>query len=144
VAAAVLAVITLWGVLFLSFEGWRAGIQARIDYGMANVAPVVEPLEEIDPHGIAQEDWRDAVSRSEEMLGEVVGTGRLDQKALERLRSDLSRRVAEARNSPQDAPAILGRIWDDMAKLKKFRTETQRPVVLPELDQPADVGAPDR
>jgi hypothetical protein len=144
VVGAVFGVVALWGGLHLAFDGWRAGIQDRIDFGKATVAPAIRPLSEIEPPGIPERDWQDAVSRSEAMLGEVVGTGRLDRMALERLRTDLGGRVAEARRSPPDAPAILGRVWDDMARLKRLRAETERPVVLPGPDQSAEIGGPAR
>ncbi|QDV37354.1 hypothetical protein [Tautonia plasticadhaerens] len=135
--------LLIWGTLYVIFIDWRQEIRGRIDYGKSKVAPVVGSLSAITPPGIPEQEWEDAVRRSEAMLDEVVGTGRLDPQRMESLRSDLTSRVAEARRSPRVAPTILGRIWDDMARLKRLRDETERPTVLPAPDRSARLGGED-
>ena len=132
VAAGVLGLLILWGTLYLLFLGWRNGVEDRIQYGKTEVVPVVKDMASRVPPGIREEDWRNAVADTEAMLDEVVGTGRLDRPELEALRSDLLQRVSQANRSPELSLTILGGIWDDMGRLKRFRSETKRPTLLPD------------
>ncbi|RUL89361.1 hypothetical protein [Tautonia sociabilis] len=131
VLGAVLVLLGCWGAISLAFDAWRAGVRERIAYGMDQVVPVLRPMADVSPPGLDPPGWREAVDASEEMLREVVGTGRLDRSRLDALRLDLSRRVDRAARSPESAPTILASIWDEMARITLLRPETKRPGILP-------------
>ncbi|MEW4566711.1 hypothetical protein AB1L88_02475 [Tautonia sp. JC769] len=138
VGAGVIGLLLLWGALYVLFSLWRSGVEERIAIGKTEVASVVAGLADLEPPGIDPTEWRQAVAETEAMLAEVVGTGRMDRSRLRSLRSDLSRRVAEAGRSPGSAAEILAGIWDEMARLTRFRDGTERPALI------GGPGAPER
>ncbi|WP_152052268.1 hypothetical protein [Tautonia marina] len=141
VGAAVVGLLMVWGALYVLFWFWRSGVEERIAFGKNQVLPIVTELAALEPPGIDRNDWLQAVADTETMLEEVVGTGRMDRSRLQALRSDLERRVVEAHRSPELAPEILARIWDDMALVKRFRSETERPELIRAPDErPGDSG----
>lgn len=130
VFGAVVALLISWGSLFVLFSIWRSGVEERIAFGKANVVPVMEDLNDISPPGVSSADWNQAVEETKAMLEEIVGTGRIDRNGLEVLRADLTGRINRARTHPEESLTTLAGIWDDMARLKRFRTGTARPEIL--------------
>lgn len=130
VFGAMVALLIAWGSLSVLFSIWRSGVEERIAFGKANVVPVVGEFNEIPPTGVSSADWNEAVAETEAMLDEIVGTGRIDRNGLEALGADLSSRVDRARNHPDESLSILAGIWDEMARLKRFRQGTNRPEIL--------------
>src|SRR5690348_5170912 len=56
VIAGVLLVLILWGGLSLAFRQWKAGYQARAEFGARQVAAAVDPMAEVPPpRGISPE-----------------------------------------------------------------------------------------
>ncbi|WP_169979540.1 hypothetical protein [Tautonia rosea] len=138
VGAGVVGLLIVWGVLYGLFSIWREGIEERIAFGKTQVVPIVAKLALLEPRGIDQKDWEQAVTDTQAMLEEVVGTGRMDRSRLQSLRSELEQHVVEAHQSPELAPEVLARIWDEMAQLKQFRAGTERPeLIRVEGDRPS-------
>ena len=114
VVALVSAVLILWFVLNLAFREWRAGYQARAQYGATHVAPVVDPLANLEPPGVVPLEWRRAVSDTHAMLLALTGSGLLGESQMDDLRRDIAAQVANAR--PETAQGILAAIWDDLER----------------------------
>lgn len=129
VTAAVVGLLVIWGLLYLAFTSWREGARERIAAGKEAVA-VIEGLAAVEPQGVDPGEWAEAVEATHAMLVEVVGTGRLDRPALDRLGDDLAERVAKAAADPDRAVTVLGGIWDDMARLARLRDENERPSLV--------------
>lgn len=140
VGTGVVGLLLVWGTLYGLFSVWRAGVEERIAFGKTQVVPIVSAMADLQPPGIDRNDWRQAVADTETMLEEVVGTGRMDRSRLQSLRSDLEQRVAEARRSPEKALESLTELWDEMARVKRFRSGTDRPNLLRIPDE--NPGAP--
>lgn len=135
-----LALATL--VVLGAFLGWSERARRRIELGKTLVVPAVEPLRAVVPPGVEPAEWADAVEATAVMLGEVVGTGQIDEAESNELRADLDRRVASA--TPETAVATLRAIWDDMARLKgRFRAKLarRRPMLLDRRPQAGSTPA---
>jgi hypothetical protein len=109
---AVLAILLIWGVLYLCFASWRAGYRERVAYARVALAPVVDPLALIVPPNVPRATWAEAVSETHAMLDRVAGAGVLDQGQVETLRAEMRARVRRA--TPQTAVRELIEIWVDM------------------------------
>lgn len=101
-------------LLYVSFQSWKAHYRALAEFGRSEVAPVVDPLAELQPPGVAREDWRRAVADTHTLLVVLTTSGLLDRAAMEALRDELRGRVAAA--APATAIDTLGGIWDDLVK----------------------------
>jgi hypothetical protein len=112
VAAGVVALLVLWGALYVAFRDWRARHRALAEFGRAAVAPAVEPLAGLRPPGVDPADWSRAVADTRAMLVALTASGLLDRPRMEALRDELRGRVARARD--ETAVETLRSLWDDM------------------------------
>lgn len=135
VITAVLTVLTAWGVLYLVFHKWRTGVLARAAFGAREVAPTVDPLAQLVPEGVSPADWRNAVAQTHSLLVTLTAANLLDKPQMERLRAELTARVAAAR--PETSRTVLRSIWDDLcARAGPVLIRRPRPKVLDEQPTP--------
>ncbi|WP_435018074.1 hypothetical protein TA3x_000019 [Tundrisphaera sp. TA3] len=112
VAVLVAGVLALWFGLDRGFRAWKARHEARAAFGMARVAPAIDPLAAVVPPDVAAEEWRRAVAATHAMLVALTGAGVLDEPDLERLRRQVAGLASRAR--PETARAELAGLWDDL------------------------------
>lgn len=129
VVAAGLALLVLWGVLWLTFRQWRAGYRERAAFGAAQVATAVDPLAGVVPPGTDAEAWRGAVAQTHAMLVTLTAANLLDRAQMQSLRDDIAARVARARARPETARDELAGLWDHM-------TERAGPILAPRHPRP--------
>jgi hypothetical protein len=113
VIAGIVAILLIWGAVYLAFLYWRATYRALAEFGAAQVAPLVDPLAERVPPGVEPAAWKSAVADTHAMLLALTGAGLLDRPGMEALRDDVAARVARA-TSPESARAELTNLWDDV------------------------------
>ena len=144
VIVCVLALLTIWGLLALSFRSWKARQRERAIFGAERVAPAIEPLSKLQPPLISQDDWRDAVVDTRGLLRSVTAANLLDQAEMETLRADVARRVAEAKSDT--ALVNLLKLWTDLAR--RFgplvsRARSHRLLALPAAIAPLAANPPE-
>jgi hypothetical protein len=127
VLMAVCTLLLIWGTLYLIFRDWRTRYRARASYGATQVVPAIEPLAAMMPQGVDPLKWRDAVEQTRAMLLTVVASNLLDVRDMDRLRTDLDRHVASARDHPETALRELAEIWNEMAERSDFLLKNSRP-----------------
>ncbi len=132
VTAAVVAVLVLWGVLFVTFRQWRAGYRERADFGARVVAAAVDPLAGVVPDGVRPDAWRGAVAETHAMLRTLTASNVLDLPRMRALGERVAARVARAR--PPTARAELAGLWDEVE-------DRAGPVVRSRHPRPALLGA---
>jgi hypothetical protein len=126
VLAAGVAVLLIWGTLYLVFRDWKARYQDRARYGAKVVVPTIDPLRSIVPPDVGQTAWRDAIDQTRAMLLTVTGSNLLDIKAMDQLRAELSQHVSWARDHPETALAELAQIWNQVADRGEFLLRDSR------------------
>jgi hypothetical protein len=140
VALGVIAILVVWGSLYLVFRDWRARYRVRAAYGVQQVAPAVDAFRDVAPPEIDRGRWDGAVDRTRDMLVTVLSSNLLGLDDMRALRAELDRAVARAGEHPETAVAELAAIWDDMSErgeflLKDTRSLTgdrhPRPEILP-------------
>ena len=140
VLLAVVAILVLWGSLYLLFRDWRARYQARASFGATQVAPVIDSIREMVPYGVDAQVWRDAVRETHEMLTAVTGSNLLSLAQMKSLREELEQIVSRVRAHPETAREELAGVWNNMADRAEFvlkdggsghRKERPRPAILP-------------
>ena len=114
VAVFVALVLAGWFALDQAFRAWTARYQARAAFGFTQVAPSVDPLAPLNPPGIPPGVWRAAVADTHALLVALCGSGVLDQTEMEQLRHHLITEVEQATAHPEQARAILARVWDQI------------------------------
>jgi hypothetical protein len=120
VVLAVIAVLVVWGSLYLVFREWRARYRERAAYGAGQVAPAVDAFTDVKPPGVDAARWRDAVIRTHAMLVTITGSNLLGLSEMQDLRAELDGAVARAKAHPDAAVAELAAIWDDMSERGEF------------------------
>jgi hypothetical protein len=120
VLASGVALLLIWGTMYLVFRDWRARYRARAQYGATHVVRAIDPLEAILPPGVDRTAWRDAVDQTRAMLLTVTASNLLDVKDMDRLRTELDGHVAQACRHPETALLELAAIWDRMADRAEF------------------------
>jgi hypothetical protein len=126
VLAAGVAVLLIWGTLYLVFRDWKARYQDRAKYGAREVVPTIDPLRSIVPPDVGQLEWRDAIDQTRAMLLTVTGSNLLDIKAMDQLRAELSQHVGRARDHPETALTELAQIWNQVADRGEFLLRDSR------------------
>ena len=112
VILACLGVLALWGGLYLAFAGWRARYEALAEFGRAEVARAIDPMERLHPPGIDPRAWIQAVADTHTMLIGLTSSGLLDLEVMTSLRDDVRSRVA--RSTPDTALSELAGLWEDL------------------------------
>jgi hypothetical protein len=120
VILAVIAVLVVWGVLYLVFREWRARYRVRAAYGATQVAPAIDAFAEIAPPNVDTGQWRDSVARTHAMLLTVTASNLLGLAEMRNLRAELDAALARARARPEAAVAELAAVWDDMSERGEF------------------------
>lgn len=120
VILAVIAVLIVWGLLYVVFREWRARYRVRAAYGASQVAPAIDVFAEIKPPGIDRAKWRDAVARTHATLVTVTASNLLGLPEMRELRGELQRAAARAREKPETAVAELAAVWDDLSERGEF------------------------
>lgn len=114
VTLGVLAVVLLWGTLYLVFRDWRGRVRERAAFGRDQVAMAIDPLAKVVPPDADPTTWRQDVADTHAMLVTLTGANLLDMKGLEALRTEIAWRVA--RTQPETARIELASIWRDMER----------------------------
>jgi hypothetical protein len=126
VLAAGVAVLLIWGTLYLVFRDWRAKYRERARYGATQVVPAIDSLRSIVPPHISEPAWHDAIDQTRAMLLTVTGSNLLDVKDMDRLRAELSQHVGRARAHPEAAISELAEIWNQVADRGEFLLRDSR------------------
>jgi hypothetical protein len=126
VIIAVLAVLVIWGVLYLVFRDWRTHYRERAAYGASQVAPAIDPLAAIVPPDVDPLAWRDAVARTHDLLLTVTASNLLTLDEMRALRAELDQAVARARAHPKTARNELAGVWDTMTARAGFVLKDER------------------
>ena len=125
VIVGLIAILLIWGAVYLAFLYWRARYHALAEFGASQVAPLVDPLADRVPMGVDPIAWKKAVADTHGMLLALTGAGVLDRTQMEALRGDVAARVARA-TTPESARDELMALWDDL--------ETKAgPVIAPDV-----------
>jgi hypothetical protein len=128
VVIGVIALLVVWGALYLVFREWRARYYARVAYGVNQVAPAIAAFLDIAPPGVEHTRWQYAVTRTHAMLVDVTASNLLGLGEMRDLRAELDRAVARARKHPETAVAELAAIWDDTSERAEFLLRDTRSV----------------
>jgi len=137
VTAAVLAVLVLWGSLYLTFRHWRSGYRERQAFGARHVAAAVDPLASVVPAGecppavraagcagaaalasaapttdTPPAAWRRAVAETHAMLVTLTAANLLDLDQMDALRRRVAALASGAR--PATSRAGLAALWDEL------------------------------
>jgi hypothetical protein len=120
VILAVIAVLVIWGSLYLVFREWRARYRERAAFGASQVAPAIDAFADVRPPDVDPARWRDAVARTHAMLVTITGSNLLGRSEMQDLRAELDGAVARAKAHPEAAVAELAAIWDDMSERGEF------------------------
>ncbi len=140
VIVSVIAVLVVWGLLYLAFRQWRAGYRERAAYGASQVAPAVDAFAAISPPGVDPARWRDAVDATHAMLLTFTASNLLGLDEMRALRDELDRAAARAKADRTRAVAELAAVWDNLSERGEFllrdtRSRTgdrhPRPGILP-------------
>ena len=115
-----LALLLIWGILFLVFRDWRAKYRERALYGATQVVPAIDRLRSMVPPDVDLAVWRDAVDQTRAMLTTVTGSNLLDVKDMDKLRAELDQHVDRATDNPETAVRELALIWDEIADRGEF------------------------
>ncbi len=121
-----IAVLLIWGVLYLVFREWRARYRERAAYGVSQVVPAIDPMGEILPPDVSPESWRDAVRQTHAMLQTVTASNLLDIGEMRALRDELDQAVGRARARPETAVAELAGVWNAIADRAEFLLRDSR------------------
>ncbi len=144
VIVAVIAVLVIWGVLYLVFREWRSRYRERAAYGASQVVPAIDPMFEIVPPGVDPGAWRDAVGQTRAMLLTVTASNLLGIGEMRALRDELDQTVGRARARPETAVAELAGVWNAMSDRAEFLLRDTRslggyrhtrPMILPSRPQ---------
>lgn len=127
VIAGVLGISVIWGLVTLGFRAWRADYRERADFGTTQIAPLVDPLANLNPPEIDPVVWRSTVADTHGMLVALAGSGLLDRPMLEALRGDVATHVA--RSTPSTVVAELTALWDALER-------KAGPTLAPDLTPP--------
>jgi hypothetical protein len=120
VLSAGVAVLLIWGILYLFFREWRARYRERAFYGKTQVVATLEPLRALLPPQVDAEAWRNAVDETRAMLLTVTGSNLLDVKAIDSLRLELAHHVRQASIQPATALRELAEIWNEESERGEF------------------------
>ena len=126
VLAAGVAVLLIWGTLYLIFRDWRAKYRERARYGATQVVPAIDPLRSIVPPDVGQSMWHDAIDQTRAMLLTVTGSNLLDVKEMNTLRVELADHVRRGRDHPATAVGELAEIWNQVADRGEFLLRDSR------------------
>ncbi len=121
-----IAVLLIWGVLYLVFREWRARYRERAAYGVSQVVPAIDPMGDILPPDVDPASWRDAVRQTHAMLLTVTASNLLDIVEMRDLRDELDRAVGRARARPETAVAELAGVWNAIADRAEFLLKDSR------------------
>jgi hypothetical protein len=147
VILAAIAVLVVWGLLYLVFREWRARYKARAAYGANQVAPAIDAFAEVVPEGVEADRfmgagiffllWRDAVARTHDMLKTVTASNLLGLAEMRDLRDELDRAAARAREHRDAAVAELAAVWDAMSERGEFLLKDTRSLKADRHPRPA-------
>ncbi len=126
ILAAGVAVLLIWGTLYLVFRDWKAKYRDRARYGATQVVPAIDPLRSIVPPNVGEAAWLDAIDRTRDMLLTVTGSNLLDVKDMDRLRAELSQHVGRACDHAETALGELAAIWNQVADRGEFLLRDSR------------------
>ena len=128
VVGAGIALLVIWGALYLVFRDWRARYRERALYGATQVLPAVDRLRSIMPATVDPVVWRKAVDQTGAMLITVTGSNLLDIRDMDNLRAELDQHGARATDRPETAVQELADIWDEVADRGEFLFNDSRSV----------------
>jgi hypothetical protein len=156
VTAVVVAVLVLWGSLYLIFSQWRSRYRERAAFGARFVASAIDPLADVLPAGeppistpietrgatatprqISPAAWREAVAETHAMLVTLTAANVMDMRGMHALGERISALVARAR--PSTARGELARLWDEIEKQAGPIVRARHP--RPALLRPSAAGA---
>jgi hypothetical protein len=126
VIVAGIAVLVIWGLLYLVFRDWRARYRERAAYGASQVVPAIDRMAEVVPPGVDTTAWRDAVRRTHDMLLTVTSSNLLGIGEMRALRAELDQTVSRARAHPETAVAELAGVWNTIADRAEFLLKDTR------------------
>ena len=141
VIAGVVAVLAMWGVLWLVFRDWQARNERLASYGARDVATLVDPLKDLNPPGMDRGQWIDAVGSTHDMLVLLTGSGLFDDQSMRQFHDDVRRRVDGA--TSDTAQSTLASLWDVLEHragpvLFRKTRDPKHPIHRPAMLGPSD------
>jgi len=110
-----ITVLIFWASLWVSFRFWKSGYDQKAQVGR-ETARHIRKLVEARPDGVSASVWEDTVDHAEAMLIAVTGSNLLNIQQIQALTVEIDERVAAATRQPNQGPAILKELWDELAK----------------------------
>ena len=96
VILAVIAVLVIWGSLYLVFRERPVRDRERAAYGASQVCAVIDAFAEVKPPVVDPARWRDAVARTHDLLVAVTASNLLGIEEMRDLRRTRPRRRPRA------------------------------------------------
>jgi len=110
-----IAILIFWASLSVGFRFWKSGYDQKAQAGR-ETARHIRKLVEARPDGVSASVWEDTVDHAEAMLIAVTGSNLLSIEQIQALTLEIDERVAAATRQPNQGPAILKELWDELAK----------------------------
>ncbi len=110
-----ITVLIFWASLWVSFRFWKSGYDQKAQVGR-ETARHIRKLVEARPDGVSASVWEDTVDHAEAMLIAVTGSNLLNIQQIQALTVEIDARVVAATRQPNQGPAILKELWDELAK----------------------------
>ena len=115
VLALAVAVLSIWGLLYLAFLSWKSGYVERAARGR-ETASLVRALTASRPPDISVWQWEDTVDHAEAMLIAVTGSNLLSDSQMEELSVRVGSLVRSAEERPERSVSLLREFWDEVAR----------------------------
>lgn len=115
VVGLVLAILSLWGLLYLGFQTWKAGYEGRAAAGRVAAARI-RPLVQSRPPGFEVWEWEDTVDHAEAMLIALTGSNLLSAEQIEELKGRIDELTQAAASDPSRSAALLRAFWNAISK----------------------------
>ena len=115
VSTIVVAVLVVWGSLFLTFRQWRRHYRQRAAFGAQYVAGAIDSLAALAvPEGEDPGAWREAIAETHAMLLTLTAANVLDLPRMRELSERVNSLVNRAQSDPKVARGELAAFWGDM------------------------------
>jgi len=111
----VLAILMLWGLLYLGFRSWKAGYEGRATAGRAAAARI-RPLTQARPPSVEIWVWEDTVDHAEAMLIALTGSNLLSVAQIQELTGQIDELTRQATEDPAKSIPLLKEFWDALSK----------------------------
>ncbi len=109
-----ITVLIVWASLWLAFQAWKTGYDQKSLVGR-DTARHIRKLVDSKPAGVSTTTWEDAVDHAEAMLIAVTGSNLLSVPQIQELTTEIDQCVEATRRNPEQGPALLRQLWNELA-----------------------------